>query len=162
MPASDAAPNAAAALTPSSGSWMKGPPPFMRTQACTNMELKQSRTNRRHRARAIQDWLGHVSITHTTRYKALPPEVLKQRRAPHRSLRHVPTTSPALPRQRGFPFLRARRRYWAAIPPHWRRSPWLHCVDRVSLPILPENLKPRATRGVFSCAVWFPPPSICR
>jgi site-specific recombinase XerD len=24
-------------------------------------------------ARAIQDWLGHVSITHTTRYTALSP-----------------------------------------------------------------------------------------
>src|SRR6516164_5524390 len=36
MPASDAAPSAAAALTLSSGSWMKGPAPFMRTQACTN------------------------------------------------------------------------------------------------------------------------------
>ena len=31
MPASDAVPSAAAALTPSSGSWMT---PFMRTQAC--------------------------------------------------------------------------------------------------------------------------------
>ena len=52
------------------------------------------------------------------------------------------------PAARAFWF-QPRRRYWAAIPPHWRRSPWLHCVDRVSLPILPENLKPRATRGVF-------------
>src|SRR5215510_15296862 len=37
MPALDAAPSAAAALTPSSGSWMKGPAPFMRMQ--TNIEL---------------------------------------------------------------------------------------------------------------------------
>src|SRR4029450_9085464 len=44
MPASDAAPSAAAALTLSSGSWMKGPAPFMRTQACTNLELIQSRS----------------------------------------------------------------------------------------------------------------------
>ena len=36
MPASDAAPSAAAALTLSSGSWMKGLAPFMRTQACTD------------------------------------------------------------------------------------------------------------------------------
>jgi hypothetical protein len=36
MPASDAPPSAAAALTLSSGLWMKGPAPFMRTQACTN------------------------------------------------------------------------------------------------------------------------------
>src|SRR6516162_2469879 len=28
--------SAAATLTPSSGSWMRGPAPFMRTQACTN------------------------------------------------------------------------------------------------------------------------------
>src|SRR5262249_48549620 len=39
MPASDAAPSAAAALTLSSGSSMKGPAPFMRTQACTNTPL---------------------------------------------------------------------------------------------------------------------------
>jgi hypothetical protein len=43
MPASDAAPSAAAALTLSSGSWMKGPAPFMLTQACTDLELIQSR-----------------------------------------------------------------------------------------------------------------------
>src|SRR6516162_5237011 len=38
MPASDAAPSAAAALTLSSGSWTKSPAPFTRTQACTNAE----------------------------------------------------------------------------------------------------------------------------
>jgi site-specific recombinase XerD len=27
--------------------------------------------------RAIQDWLGHVSITHTTRYTALSPTRFK-------------------------------------------------------------------------------------
>ena len=29
---------------PSSGSWTKGPAPFMRTPACTNLELIESRT----------------------------------------------------------------------------------------------------------------------
>jgi bacterioferritin-associated ferredoxin len=37
--------SAAAALKLSSGSWMKGPAPFMRTQACTNLELIQSRSH---------------------------------------------------------------------------------------------------------------------
>ena len=38
MRASDAVPSAAAALTPSSGSWTKSPAPFTRTQACANAE----------------------------------------------------------------------------------------------------------------------------
>src|SRR4029450_2609022 len=49
MPASDAAPSAAAALTLSSGSWMKGPAPFMRMQACTDLELIKSRLRARPR-----------------------------------------------------------------------------------------------------------------
>src|SRR6516225_6580554 len=47
MPASDAAPSAAAALTLSSGSWMKGPPPFTRTQACTRACTHPSRAGLR-------------------------------------------------------------------------------------------------------------------
>src|SRR6516165_12350197 len=47
MPASDAARSAAAALTPSSGSWMKGRPaaPFMRTQACTDTTVRKSHSD---------------------------------------------------------------------------------------------------------------------
>jgi hypothetical protein len=37
MLASDAAPSAVAALTRSSGFWMIRPPPFTRTERCTNL-----------------------------------------------------------------------------------------------------------------------------
>jgi hypothetical protein len=53
LPASNAAPSAAAALTLPSGSWMKGPAPFTRTQACTSMELIQSRTASAKRLRSL-------------------------------------------------------------------------------------------------------------